>query len=145
MEPSAIDRLFATLTADDTGWHATLPAEADGFLGHPVRLDIQTRQFPEDGPPPPPGEPKLGLARQVLANLPQVLAVTEREYRDRAAGWGRDPVGLVRDPHIWLSLDEFEEDGPGQWAFVIGRQDAPGYGTHVEFDGLDFLECWSGD
>ena len=145
MDPRAIDQLLGALAADDTGWRVDIPPDAGCFLGHPIGLDDQTRHVPEDGPPPPPDESKLALAREVLAGLPRVLAVAEREYTEQAKDWGRDPVGLVRDPHVWLLLDEFEEAGPGRWAFVIGRQDAPDYGTHVEFDRLEFLECWGGD
>ncbi len=144
MDETAINTLLATFVADDTGWNTQVPTSAGLFLGHPIGMVIQTRHVPEDGPPPKPDEQKLALARQVLGSLPAVVAIAEREFVGYAgAEDGASP--LVRDPHIWLSLDEFEEDGPGQWSFVIGRQGAPDYGVHVEFDGLEFLERWGGD
>ena len=145
MDADAIDRLLGDLVPDDTGWRADVPAEAGRFLGRPVWIDLQTRHFPEDGPPPPPDEAKLSLARHLVAHLPEVLAVAEREYKAHATDWEVDPAEVADNPHLWFLLDEFEEAGPGEWAFVVGRSDWPDFGTHLEFDGLTFQDCWSGD
>ncbi len=144
MDDAAIEKLLAGLTPGETGWTAKVPADFGRFLSHPVGLDIQTRHFHENDPLPPPDEQKLVLARQVLRALPQVLAIAEREANHYADGLAADPT-QIHNPHLWLSLDEFEDDGPGRWAFVVERQDWPDYGVHVEFDGLKYLEMWGGD
>lgn len=149
MDESAIDHLLANLSADHSGWSGVVPVEAGTFLGHPIELAIQTRGLDmsifdgvEQSPPPPADERILSLARQILADLPQVLAIAEREYEDYEED--RFDPSLVSDPNIWLSC-EFEEDGPERWAFVVGRTDWPDYGVHIEFDGLDFHDCWASD
>jgi hypothetical protein len=144
MDEAAVNRLLAGLVASDDGWTASVPAESGRLLGHPVGIVLQTRHVRKDGPPPAPDEPKLALARQVLASLPEVLAVAEREFAAYAGADDGDPA-LVANPHVWLFLDEYEEAGPGRWAFVVGFRDAPFYGVHVEFDGLAHLETWGGD
>ncbi len=56
-----------------------------------------------------------------------------------------DIIERVHEPHIWLSRDVLAEERPDRWSFVVGIADAPDWGIHSDFSGLEFQGIWSGD
>jgi hypothetical protein len=54
-------------------------------------------------------------------------------------------LSKVHEPHIWVCREWLGEGFPGNWSFVVGISDAPDWGTHIEFRGLEFQRIWSGD
>jgi hypothetical protein len=84
------------------------------------------------------------LVRLVLGGLPDVLAKAEWQYRQYNAD-APDMIERAERPHVWLSRDLLAAEGPMHWAFVVGIADAPDWGIHVEFEGLEFRRIWSGD
>ena len=49
----------------------------------------------------------------------------------------------VREPHIWIHRESI---APGTlWSLVVGLQEAPDFGYHIEFDGPTCTDIWAGD
>lgn len=143
MTADAIDGVLGGLRPYRWGWRDdALPGVQ--FLGRPVGLRVDTDPTPAGNPPPPPDATETALVRLVLAGLPDLLPLLEREYREYNADHP-DVIERVHEPHIWLSRDFLEEIGPGFWTFGVGIADAPDWGIHLEFDGLQFRRIWSGD
>lgn len=143
MEREAIEAILAALQPYPYGWRQELPA-AHSFFGQPVSVNIETRPYPEAGDPPELVEGELDLVRLVLARLPEVLAVAEREA---AAAPDATPevLGKVHEPRVWVCREFQERDGPARWALTWGISDAPDWTVFAEFRGLTFLEVWAGD
>jgi hypothetical protein len=145
VDQQVIAEVLATLRPHDTGWRGVLPTTLGTFFGHPVGIDIETRST-RDGQPPPVNPDELGLAKAILARLPEVLRNAKRRFADYTAG--REPLAheRVREPQVWILRDDFEDyAGLGRWTFVVGRSDLPHFAYHLVFDGLEFVEIWGGD
>jgi hypothetical protein len=144
-----VSSIIADLTEDEYGWQVTLPTSLGRFFGHAVRLEIETRPVAEEGAPPVVSPEETALAKTILANLPAILADAEKKFTRYTDG-DADAKEQIRDPHIWINRDEFEdseddEEDMERWTFVVGREDAPDFGYHIEFDGRKCLEIWAGD
>jgi hypothetical protein len=145
VDQQAIAEVLATLRRQDSGWRGVLPATFGTFFGHPVGIDVETLSD-GDGPPPAVSPDELGLAKTILASLPEVLQTAEKRFADHTAS--REPLARdrVREPHIWILRDDFEDyPGLGRWTFVVRRSDLPHFAYHLVFDGLEFVEIWAGD
>lgn len=139
------DHFISNLTEHDYGWEGSLPDDVGLFFGQPIGIEIETRPVSEDGPPPPVSRDERMLVRKIIAELPQVLTEAKKQFIRYTAKKDPDASEQVREPHIWINRDELEEeDNPERWTFVIGREDLPDFGYHIEFDGLTCLEIWSG-
>lgn len=141
MDADAIDAVLRSLEEYRWGWRADLPGVL--FIAKPVGLRVDTQPIPTGGPSPLLDATETALVRRVLAALPALLPVIEREYRRHADS--TDIIDRVHEPHAWLSRDVLTEEGPGHWSFVVGIADAPDWGIHADFDGLAFQRIWSGD
>lgn len=144
MGKEEIDRLISGLALDDRKWVARLP-EQYTFLRHRVKLEIDTESVPTEAPPPMPGDELLSLSHLVLANIEPVLQIAGAAYIEYHKEVDPSAIELVERPHLWISIDAVLDDGPLRWALVVGLSDAPDYGTHIEFDGAELVEVWSGD
>jgi hypothetical protein len=142
MEPDVIDAVLRSLQETQWGWQAVLPEVA--FLGQPVRLRVDTRPVPAEGPPPVPNADETELARLVLSGLPAALAEAERQYRAYHAGVP-GAVELAHEPQACVCREQLAREGPGRWSLVVEIAGAPDYGTHAEFVGLSYVGIWSGD
>jgi hypothetical protein len=144
VDQQAIAEVLATLRRHDSGWRGVLPATFGTFFGHPVGIEIEPLS---DGDGPPPVNPdELGLAKTILASLPEVLRNAEKRFADYTAG--HEPLAheRVREPQVWILRDDFEDyAGLGRWTFVVGRSDTPHFAYHLVFDGLEFVKIWAGD
>jgi hypothetical protein len=105
---------------------------------------LDTRAEPAEEPPPAAEPAEIGLVRLILGGLPGVLAECERRFREYNAEFP-ELLGKVHEPHIRVSREWLGGEPPGDWAFVVGIADAPDWGIHAEFRGLEFREIWSGD
>jgi hypothetical protein len=114
------------------------------FFGHPVSLELETRRWPTEESPPRPSVGEVDLASLILANIPEVLAVCEREYAACIAEFP-EILAKIDRPRVWICREFQEREGLDTWAFETGIADAPDWSICVEFKGLDFLEIWSGD
>lgn len=125
------------------GWRGDLPAETR-FFDQPIQLRFETRPVPRDDTPPPPELDEIELARLILGKWSTLHDECERHYREYNAEFP-ELLGKVSEPHIWICREWLGEEPPGKWAFVSGISDAPDWGIHIEFTGLEFKEIWSGD
>jgi hypothetical protein len=141
MDADSVDAVLRSLRKHRWGWRTDLPGIR--FIGKPVGLRVDTQPIPTGGPSPPLDATETALVRLVLGNLPELLPVIEREYRGHADS--PDIIDRVHEPHVWLSRDWLAEAGPDFWSFVVGIADAPDWGIHAEFRGLEFQRIWSGD
>lgn len=145
VDPQAIAEALATLRRHGSGWRGALPTTFGTFFGHTLGIEIETRSTGR-GAPPPVNPQELDLARTILAGLPGVLPNAEQRFADYTAG--REPLARdrVREPHVWISRDDFADyPSSGRWTLVVGRSDAPQFAYHLVFDGLEFVEIWAGD
>ena len=125
------------------GWTAAVPVSRGAFFGQAVRLDIQTRSFPQESQPPVPSEPEVALASAVLEDIGRILREAEAQFTSYNAKTAPNAIFHVRDPHIWISREYI---APGTlWSFVVGLQEAPDFGYHIEFDGAACIDIWAGD
>ena len=141
-------------TPTEYGWTAPIPEIQ--FCDVPLRIEVNTRPYPEEEPVPVMAEPHHDLVELILDNLPNVIDLAEKEFR-KYSGTALDSLTEdIRDPHIWIECpepDDIAEDGSYEiepfegesWTLVIGQKSAPDYGIHIEFDGTDFSEIWAGD
>jgi hypothetical protein len=137
-----IDAILDQLVIHEDGWAAPIPSEFQ-FLDQPIQLRIQTEGTPRPNPRRP-NEAEIALARLVLANLEDILPIAEEEF----SLYHEDFPDFIEDavnPHIWVSCDAIELDGPERWSFIVEAAKNEFYGTHVVFDGIQFLETWAGD
>jgi hypothetical protein len=138
-----IEGILQTLQPDAYGWWCELPPPIR-FFAKPVGVKLDTRPVPEEYPPTPPEAAEIELLRFILSGLEKLLAVAERQYNEYNIDLP-ELLEKVHDPHVWISREWLEKDGPGRWTFVVGIADAPDWGIHLEFRELEFLEVWSGD
>jgi hypothetical protein len=137
-----IDSVFERFEVFEDGWSAPIPNEFQ-FLDRPLMLRIQTEPIKSLNPRKP-NEQELALARTVLANLEDILPIVEEEF----ALYHEDFPEFIEDavnPHVWISCDALEYDGPERWSFIVEAAKNEFYGTHIVFDGIQFLETWAGD
>jgi hypothetical protein len=145
VDQQVIAEVLARLRRHDTGWRGVLPPSLGTFFGHPVGIEIETLSD-ADGPPPAVNPDELGLAKAILARLPELLRIAEKRFADYTAG--REPLAheRVREPQVWILRDDFEDyAGLGRWTFVVGRSDWPNFAYHLVFDRLEFVKIWAGD
>lgn len=133
MDEQAIESLLNSLEEREDGEWGELPAQ---LLG--VSLSIKIG---------PVGQIKhllIELAREILPHLDQIVASAEagfREYFEEVD----ETVPVPYRPRIWINEDSVLDDGPKRWALVVEVEKNPDFGIHIEFDGTEFLEVWSGD
>ena len=129
-----IATVLDALVENDKRWSAMLPVT---FMGQPLRLAVEYI----DGPL----ENFLPLTRRVLGELEDLLPLAEAEFK--AYHEELDPEALTHpvSPKVWIDEDAIIEDGPNRWAITVECGGRVGYGTHLEFDGGELLEIWSGD
>ena len=130
-----------SLEPDRFGWVADLAGSGAVFFGHRFVLRIETSSQPVTDAPPSPSRAELALASAIIENLPSILATCEAKFTEYNAN--STAPHHIHDPHIWICR-EFIEEG-SRWAFVVGRDDAPDFGYHLEFDGLKYLGMSAGD
>jgi hypothetical protein len=141
--PEAIEAVVRELQPNPYGWGCELPAPFR-FFGRTVELRVDTREYPTDDPTPSPDPDELELVRLILGGLPGVLIEAERQYAEYNADFP-DLIERAHEPHIWIARNIRETDGPDHWSFIVGIADAPDWGIHIEFQGLEFQRIWSGD
>ena len=144
MDQGRIDELMASLKPYPYGWTAEIPEDCGSLFGQTVTLEFETQPTPKADPAPAVNEQEQKLACTVLSDFKNVLATVASQFREYTSD-NLDEKKAARTPHVWISRDNMEQEGPTRWAFVIGREDAPDYGVHVEFAGLEYLETWGGD
>jgi hypothetical protein len=128
-------------------WRMRLPAEAGTFCGRRISLEISPLLWGKRGEPPLTSR-EIRLVEQILEHLPRLVRKAEREWW----GYRGDPdfPQTVKNPRIWIRREDQAGDKKGEWAFVIEQRNDPerggfaGYGWHVEFKGMRFLEIWAG-
>jgi hypothetical protein len=121
-----------------------LPVEYGTFFGVGVSIDLQTRSFPEAGEPPKVNANEKALVKSILSNLIPVLQEAERNF-EIFNTQAPEAMSLVSDPHIWIDRSRGEEGQPNEWDLVIGVKEAPDFGFHIEFKGLEYRGIWAGD
>jgi hypothetical protein len=143
VQPDLIETVMRQLRRGPYGWFTDLPASIH-FFGQPVELHVDTRPFPTEDPPAKPNRKELNLVRLILGGLSVVLSECERQYVEYNADFP-ELLNKVHEPHIWVSREWLGDEIPGNWSFVVGISDAPDWGIHIEFHGLQFQQIWSGD
>jgi hypothetical protein len=144
MDARAIKRLLDDLQRHEHGWQGPVPRAYGTFFGKQICLVVETLAVADDDASPPPLSPaEKKLARAILAELPQVLQNAEEKLRDHCAERNPEAIERIENPHIWLCRDTLEEDGPGRWEFVVGQEETPDFGYHIEFDELECQNIWA--
>lgn len=131
------------LEPDRYGWAADLPNSSATFFGHALKLQIETSDLPVTQEPPAPSRVELNLATMILQNLEALVATCQTMFIEANPSLESTALKHIINPHFWISR-EFIGDGK-HWEFVIGRDDAPDFGYHLEFDGLNYLGLSAGD
>ena len=145
MQERDVDAVLATLTANDYGWRTVLPDRLGRFFGQPVGLEIETREVPAAGSPPAVSEREAALVGLIIENLASILTEARKRFDEANSGYEAAVREQVRDPHIWIDREIVEESGGHRWALVVGLQDWPDFGYHIEFKGLECRGMWAGD
>lgn len=147
MDRRDVEQLFANLSEDEFGWQVAVPERFGRFLGKSIRIEFETRAIEEDDDSPPkPSSQEKALATKILGSLAAILAEAEKQFTRYTADSDPEAREQIRDPHIWICRDDFEDDEDMEhWTLVVGREDAPDFGYHIEFDGSRCLDIWGGD
>ena len=134
-------------TVNGTTWRAELDSEQARLLDCPIAIEISTRAVPDDSPVPEISDAESRLADIVLRGLDKCVSQCEGLLdADPTIGHCRiNNDARVVNPHIWIDREMMTEDGPTRWAMVLGVDENPDFGWHIEFDELDALEIWAGD
>ena len=142
-------------TPTEFGWTAPIPEIQ--FCDVPLRIDVNTRPYPEGNAVPAMSRAHHELVELILDNLPDVIDLAEREFRKHCDGTALDSrTEGIKDPRIWIECpepDDIAEDGSYKiepfegesWAIVIGQKAAPDFAIHIEFDGTELTDVWGGD
>jgi hypothetical protein len=132
-----------SFTPGDYGWSAKLTPDSPRLFGKEVLLEIHTRSFPNDPKDlPRVSQSQAALVQALLPALPSLLQQAERELTAYNEKFHPDFHLSIHNPHIWLSN---ETDDGVSWTLVVGLVQNPDFGYHVEFQGTEFIELWSGD
>lgn len=120
-----------------------VPEHAGTFLGHAIRIELDLPRHRDDPRPESRGplrHHERDLILSILRHLPDLLLTCEREFNT----FTPEPVAGsdIINPVLWLDRTRLEAGR--QWSFVIGLRADPGHGWHIEFDGLEFSQVWSG-
>lgn len=142
MEPNQIEEFLAKLEPYAEGWKAGLP-DPFTFLGEPITLVIQTVPIPRDEVRRP-NEAEFALAKKVLSALPEIIRLSEAGFKEYHADYP-EYFEDADNVEVWINEEALELDGPERWTFVINSKQNAFYGTHVVFDGVEYLETWGGD
>ena len=130
-----------------TTWHAVLDPESVALMDRPVSIEIETRSNPDSSPVPYATEEETILAQSIVENIESVVRECERmlDTDPSVQHLRENPDIQITNPHIWISRETMQEEGPNRWAFVVGINVNPDFAWHIEFDGLTALEIWAGD
>jgi hypothetical protein len=91
---------------------------------------------------PPVTISQAALVKKISPELPTITRRVEQELLAYTKTTDTNIQSVIENPHVWLNT---EYDDGETWAFVIGRNDNPDFGYHVEFKGTTFIEIWAGD
>lgn len=131
------------LEPDRYGWTAEIAKASATFFGRALKLQIETSGLPVTQEPPTPSRAELNLATLILQNLETLVVTCQTKFTQENPSYDSTALKHIAAPHFWISR-EFIGDGK-HWEFVIGRDDAPDFGYHLEFDGLNYLGLSAGD
>jgi hypothetical protein len=147
MNKALIKKLLASPTMDPCGWIVAIPTERGTLFDQPVSIHFETRMLPAKKPPPAISEEEQELAGLILSNLPELLAEVTRRFDAYNEGnkHAAQLRATVRNPHIWISREVQEDEGPSRWFFVIGFAESEDYAIDVEFEGLECIDVAGGD
>ena len=127
-----------------TGFH--LRDDSVQVLGHPLSIEIETRSVPSDAPIPSLNDRESELICLIVDNIDHCINESLSKLRNDASYQRLNEANAqVANPHVWISRELTDEEGPQRWALVIGVDVNPDFGWHIEFDGLKCLEVWGGD
>ena len=127
-----------------TGFH--LRDDSVQVLGHPLSIEIETRSVPSDAPIPSLNDRESELICLIVDNIDHCINESLSKLRNDASYQRLNEANAqVANPHVWISRERTDEEGPQRWALVIGVDVNPDFGWHIEFDGLKCLEVWGGD
>ncbi|WP_425619078.1 hypothetical protein NA78x_002809 [Anatilimnocola sp. NA78] len=147
MNDALIDRLLASPTLDPYGWIVEIPVDRGTFFNQQVSIRFETRLLPANEQPPAVSEEERKLADLLLSNLPDLLEEVTRRFEAYNQG-NKNAAKLretIRNPHIWISREVTEDEGPDRWSFVIGFQESADYAIDVAFEGLKCIDVAGGD
>ena len=145
MEVHAIETLLQGLQPFEYGWQGYLPAQSGSFFGRSIGIEFETRTLSNKDPPPEINATETALAQLILSDLETVLRRAEERISEHLDGEGSGLLDDLQLPHIWMSREVLEEEGSTRWSFIVGRQDAPEMGFHLEFVGADCKDVWAVD
>lgn len=153
--------IYPNFRTDGFHWIADLPDDAPRFLSFPLTINLSDGQGGFSGFLTALGNPTLrgngeliveipdlndrapdprflGVAEELLRNLPEMIKVGEEAFK----GYEPDFHDLRLIPKI--SIDEEHIDSnPSRWTLVVEQEDSP-IAWHLEFEGARFQEIWSG-
>lgn len=131
------------LEPDRYGWAAELAKSSVTFFGHALKIQIETSVLTKTQEPPTPSRAELNLATMILQNLETLVATCQTKFTEENPSFDSTAQKHIINPHFWISR-EFLGEG-AHWEFVIGRDDAPDFSYHLEFDCLNYLGMSAGD
>ena len=142
-------------------WIGIVPVKRATFFGHPIRVEF-SRPYEFDGPPiveTPEGnwimmEPARIYAPEILvedfamwlqidAHLPEIVARVEAEMR-KEPEMIDNPDLPKRFQNVHINVEN-DPKNPGQWDFVVERNDWESFGWHFTFSGTEFVDSFAGD
>lgn len=147
MNNAALKKLLASPTPDPYGWIVTIPETRGTLFGQQLTIRFETRLLPAKKPPPEINADEQQLAGLVVSNLSDLLVEVARRFDAYHKNKKKiaELRGSIRNPHIWISREIMEDEGPDRWSFVIGFQESKDYAIDMEFDGLKCLDVAGGD
>ncbi len=136
------------------GWRAALPTEHGAFFGLPLIVDVATRHIPtEPATLPPIHAEQRHLLSSILERFEAILREAENQlegYYDRAGAAFDEIRPMLANPRVWIRLsdtDNLRDPHPredSEWTLVVGFEEAPDFGHHIEFDLDECLDVWAG-
>jgi hypothetical protein len=119
-------------------WTRDVPESMGTFMDLPIQAVFEVSTSSADGP----RDREQALLDEILADLPSTMRKAEATLATYERDTGNDYSAHVKYPHIWIREDR---ERPKEWTLVVERDDWPGYGWHIEFDGSNLVEIWAGD
>jgi hypothetical protein len=140
---------------NDYGWAAQLPSEHGTLFGLPLTVDIATRHIPtEPTELPTIHENQQRLLTTILERIGPILQEAENQlegYYIRAGANFEEIRPMLANPKVWIRLadsDDLRRPYPredNEWTLVVGFENAPDFGHHIEFDLDHCIDVWAGD